>query len=179
MILNYAFCHGEGYKHPVETYDGKSHYGTISVIPYKGISLNGFINYEKYEATKTYFHYGAGAAYKSDFLKAGANFIVHGIKITDRTDDDYTSKAQKYHLVEAWVHFFLGHFVPQAPVIMVGRFAYGKHIKSTQNNYTTLLAGGVGYKFNKYFRVLAYYESYKKKDEPGDAAFYIKTEAKF
>jgi hypothetical protein len=171
VVLNYTLCHGEGYKHPVETYDGKSHYGTITIIPYKWIYINGYINYEKTDPHTEYFYYGGGLAFVSDFLKVGGNYVLHGNKVSDES-------AQTYNLIETWVHFNLGPLVSQAPVLLVGRYAYGFK-NSDPGNPTHLLAGGVGYEFNKYFRVLAYYESYKPEHSAGNAAFYIKTEAKF
>ncbi|HOO73118.1 MAG TPA: hypothetical protein PK926_15280 [Spirochaetota bacterium] len=169
--LNYAICHGEGYKNPVESYDGKSHYGTISIIPYKWVYINGFINYERTEKFKTNYYYGGGLAFVSDFLKAGANYVLHGVKKGD-------VGAYTYHLVESWVHFNLGSFVNQAPVLVIGRMAWG--VKNADLDHPTLLlAGGAGYQFNKHLRLLAYYESYKPKGEAATAAFYIKSEAKF
>jgi hypothetical protein len=169
--LNYALCHGEGWKQPVESYDGKSHYGTISVIPHKWVYINGFINYERAEAFKTSFYYGGGLAFVSDFLKAGANYVLHGIKEGD--DGAYT-----FHLVESWIHFNLGGFVKAAPVLIIGRCAWG--MKNADHGETRLLlAGGAGYQFNKHIRLLAYYESLKPKGSPGRAAFYIKSEARF
>ena len=169
--LTYSVCNGEGFKHPKEEYDGKAHYGTITIMPLDTIHINGYVNHEKDEATKSFFYYGGGAAYKSKDLKIGTNFIIHGVK-------DTGSKAQRYHVVEAWINLLLTRFVADMPVIIAGRFAYGKPVE-TVIDAKTLVAGGVGYKFNKHFRALAYYESYKRKSEAGASAFYIKSEAKF
>ena len=66
----------------------------------------------------------------------------------------------------------------QAPVLMIGRMAWG--VKNADlDHQTLLLAGGAGYQFNKHLRLLAYYESYKPKGEAATAAFYIKSEARF
>ncbi|HRZ26888.1 MAG TPA: hypothetical protein P5346_10000 [Spirochaetota bacterium] len=169
--LTYALCHGEGWKKPVESYDGKAHYGTISIIPHKWVYINGYINQERTEKYKTNFYYGGGVAFVADFLKIGGNYVLHGVKEGD-------VGAYTYHLIEAWLHFNLGSFVKQAPVLVIGRFSYGMK-NADQDKPTVLLAGGLGYQFNKHIRLLAYYESYKTKDEPGNAAFYIKSEARF
>ena len=98
-------------------------------------------------------------------------------------------------LIDSWLNFNLGAVVPTAPVLLVGRCAWGREKKSLFSNgrqahETILLGGGVGYQFSEYFRMVLYYEAIRyhvdytlhdstRKDPTPNNSVYIKTEVKF
>jgi hypothetical protein len=69
-----------------------------------------------------------------------------------------------YMLIDSWLNFYLGSLVEQAPIEITGRFVYGLQRRTFQraitdpecgkSRNTYLYALGVGWVFNKNFRIL-------------------------
>ncbi len=137
---------------------------TASPIKYSGVDKRNYL--------------GFGIAWKTDLLKAGLNFFApekHYSK-TSFIDPRFTPDVfinpltgyspryrQKFLLIDSWIHLNLGAITP-AGVLVAGRCAYGKELKSMlanqrQTRETLLMGGGVGYQFNRYFRMMLYYET--------------------
>ncbi len=182
VTLTGAYCNGEGYKHVAEDArnSGKSVYGLVSITPFKGLFLNGFIRNENKEVDNSAMeytkkdsrYYGGGLALKSDILKAGFNYIPRA-----KNEED-GKKTTDITLLDIWLHANFNSAVG-VPVLLLGRYAKGEDKKSDIK--TTYIGGGLGYQFNKNFRVAAYYEEYKNDSfaEGKQKNVYIKTEAKF
>jgi hypothetical protein len=100
----------------------------------------------------------------------------------------------KFLLIDSWINLNLGAVTP-AGILVVGRCSWGKEMKSLLGNdregrETLLLGGGLGYQFNKYFRMVLYYETiryslmtkfhyFTKKDPAPNNNVYVKLEAKY
>lgn len=132
----------------------------------------------KYSGVDSRSYLGCGIAWKTDLLKAGVNFFAPEKHYSKTSFIDprmnvkdfinpltgYASRhRQKFYLIDSWLHLNLGAITP-AGVLVAGRCAYGKELKSMLSNQrqtreTLLMGGGVGYQFNKHFRMLLYYET--------------------
>jgi hypothetical protein len=102
---------------------------------------------------------------------------------------------EKFYLLDSWLNFNLGAVVRPAPILIVGRFAWGREKKSLignerQERDTLVAAGGAGYQFNQYFRMVLYYEyikyhlgvvigDFSKRDPTPNQNIYLKAEVKY
>jgi len=160
LSLTGAITNGEGYKN-VNPTKGMAYYGKLSIIPIKGLYINGFIRYKQTIATtgnSSDFYSGAGILYSSSIIKVGVNYAIVKTAINDIN-----------HIVDTWANINLKKLTTISILIM-GRFAYGKTV--TENNIIGSV--GIGYQFNKNLSTLLYYEN-----AIGTHNLYIKTEAKF
>jgi hypothetical protein len=162
----------------------------------------------KYQGVTSRSYIGMGAAWKSDLIKAGVNFfmpekkyakqlypIVYPLTAISQLDNNYKpGYREKFMLVDSWLNINIGA-VTAAPVLITGRFAWGKEMGSLLGNYhqsheTLLAAAGLGYQFSKYFRLMGYYEYSRytvagkyhdptRKDPAPNHNVYVKTEVKF
>ncbi len=188
--FTYAITNGEGYKDLTEedTSRGKANYGLLSIKPLKGLLINGFARHEKEEkentdiasptVNKSTLYYGGGIGWKSSLIKIGG-YYIRGNHKTDGTRD------HKYVLMDSWLMSNLNS-IAGVPVLIYGRFARGED-KDVDDAKTTLWAAGMGYQFNRFFRIGLYYENFRYvKGTTAPAAvekdkrtFFIKSEAKF
>jgi hypothetical protein len=220
VTMEYSITNGEGVKSDHnETYAGKSHTLLVSVNPgdfLKELYVNFYGRWEntnknkivtdaagvptKYQGTDERNYIGCGAAWHSDLIKAGVNIFLpvmyfsKTIYVTPITGYSPRHK-DNFLLIDSWLNFNLGAVVPTAPVLLVGRCAWGREKKSLFSNgrqahETILLGGGVGYQFSEYFRMVLYYEAIRyhvdytlhdstRKDPTPNNSVYIKTEVKF
>jgi hypothetical protein len=220
VTIEYALTNGEGVKSDHnETYAGKSHTLLVSVNPVdylKDLYVNFYGRWEdtnknkivtdvsgkptKYQGTDERNYAGCGAAWYSDLIKAGVNIFVP-VKEYSKTTyvDPVTGYAPRHKnnflLIDSWLNFNLGAVVRPAPVLIMGRCAWGRESKSLLSNgrqgrETLLLGGGVGYQFSEYFRMALYYETiryhvryalhdFTRKDPTPNNNVYIKAEVKF
>ncbi len=149
----------------------------------KPLYLSGFGRYEitsKYDFTgkkASRMYYGYGVAYSSDIIKVGVNHIFPYVKSVGLAS--YFNTAYKYGsyefylyptltrgymLVDAWLNFNPGAVVKDAPLLVTGRYAYGLQRGTYQKlitdkecgkkRETHLYQAGVGWQFNKNFRIL-------------------------
>jgi hypothetical protein len=158
----------------------------------------------KYSGINDRIYYGCGIAWKSDLIKAGMNFFApekhysKTVYITGSTPAEFYGYSAAYRmrflLIDSWINLNLGAVTP-AGILVIGRCSWGKEMKSLLANdregrETLLLGGGLGYQFNKYFRMLLYYETiryslmsklhyFTKKDPAPNNNVYIKLEAKY
>lgn len=225
VTIEYSFTNGEGYKFDdSEAYAGKSHTLMVSVNPLdyiKELHVNFYGRWEdtnrnrletttshtsdiRYSGIDKRSYMGFGVAWYSDVIKAGLNFFMPEMQFSKTAflypvanfTTGYTPRyVEKFYLIDSWVNFNLGGIVPTAPVLIVGRCAYGKELKSLLGNQRqsreTLIAGvGAGYQFSENFRMVLYYEwvnynlssTYKdptRKNPSPNNNVYIKAEAKY
>jgi hypothetical protein len=157
----------------------------------------------KYSGVDDRIYYGCGVAWKSDLIKLGVNFFApekHYSKTvfanaTPAVFDGYSAGYRmKFLLVDSWFNFNLGAITP-AGILLMGRCSWGREMKSLlgngrQQRETLLLGGGLGYQFNKYFRMVLYYEGiryslmtklhyFSQKDPAPNNNVYVKLEAKY
>lgn len=158
----------------------------------------------KYTGVNDRIYYGFGVAWKSDIIKAGLNFFApekHYAKtvfVSSSTPAEFygytAGYRMKFLLVDSWINFNLGAITP-AGILVLGRCSWGRELKSLLGNdreqhETLLLGGGLGYQFNKYFRMAVYYEAiryslgtkfhyFTKKDPTPNNNVYVKLEAKY
>lgn len=185
-----AVVNGEGYKSVDENEknSGKAYYGLLSVTPLKGLYINGYLRLENEEvdnSKKSYYakdsiYYGGGIGWKNKLIKIGFNYIIG-----KRTDDDPAltdSTVNEFKLFDSWLNINLETFTGM-PILILGRFAFGEDDKVT-DSMVTYWGAGLGYRFNKNFRLAAYLDNYKYDDsatytETNQQSFYIKAEAKY
>jgi len=189
---SYSFTNGEGYKNSNnETYKGKAHTMILTVAPIKELNFNIFGRSEdtdnkniqettwpksgiKYYNLAYRTYQGAGIAFVTDLIKTGSNIVLlrnmaQGSSSYDITNANlitaFTPKYKKHFtLSDSWVNFNLGALVPDAPVLLVGRFVYGKELPSMVANkmkttVTIVKTIGLGWQFNNNVRVVGYYEN--------------------
>jgi hypothetical protein len=158
----------------------------------------------KYSGINDRIYYGCGIAWKSDLIKAGLNFFApekhysKTVYITGTTPAEFYGYSagyrMKFLLIDSWINLNLGAVTP-AGILVVGRCSWGKEMKSLLGNdregrETLLLGGGLGYQFNRYFRMVLYYETiryslmtklhyFTKKDPAPNNNVYVKLEAKY
>ena len=187
ITLTGAVTNGEGYK-SMETVANKALYGLATVNPasikgLKDLYLMGFARYEitnKFDWTgkkskREYFGYGI--AYSSDVIKFGAFHIMPYVRTVGAAS--YFSGAYKfgsqelyvypqqwrgYQIIDTYLNFNLGAVVPEAPIIITGRYVHGLQRGTYQKLITDsefgkerksdLYALGLGWQFNKNFRIL-------------------------
>ncbi len=145
-------------------------------------------------------YYGVGAAWRSDLIKFGLNFFMPKMRFA-RTAFIFPITAyapnhtEKFYLIDSWLNFNLGAVVRTVPILIIGKCAYGTEMKSLIGNQrqqrTTIVAGaGLGWQFNQYFRLAAYYEYinrhlaayityFSKKDPTPNNNVYLKFEVKY
>jgi len=196
VTLTGAFTNGEGYKSN-ESVGYKAVTYLVTVNPIKELYISGFGRNEitaKYDYTGKKAkreYYGYGVAYSSDLIKVGFNHIfpyVTTVGVASYFDSTlklgssdvyvYPVKKTGYMLLDSWLNFNLGAVVPSAPLLVTGRFVYGLQRGTYQKLYTDkecgktrstmLYAIGLGWQFNKNFRILVGGELQKyfvKKDQ--------------
>lgn len=220
VTLEYMISNGEGVRSDHnETYAGKSHTLLVSVNPVdylKNLTVNFYGRWEdtnknrieedaaglpvKYQGIDKRSYLGAGIAWYSDYLKVGANFFAPEMQYSKTTFiypyTGYTPRyRQRFLMVDAWFNFNLGAIVRPAPVLIIGRAAWGRELKSLfangrRSNETLVLGAGIGYQFSDYFRMVLYYETVRyhvatslhditKKDPTPNNNVYIKAEVQF
>lgn len=208
-----------------ETYAGKAHTLLVSINPVdylKNITVNFYGRWEdtnknrldttsgdipiKYQGIDKRNYLGAGIAWYSDYLKAGVNFFAPEMQYSKTIFvydpalpipvQGYSPRyRQRFLLIDSWLNFNLGAIVRPAPILIVGRLAWGRELKSLlanerRSNETLVLGGGMGYQFNEHFRIMLYYETIRyhvamslhdisKKDPTPNNNVYIKAEVKF
>jgi hypothetical protein len=129
-------------------------------------------------------YYGYGVAYMSDIIKIGFNHIfpymttvgltatnipVAGILTAGAGSSTLNLTAapiqrRGFMLLDSWLNFNLGGIVASAPLLITGRFVYGlqrgtyqRALTDTElgkSRNTLLYALGIGWAFNKNFRLL-------------------------
>ena len=175
VTLTGSFTNGTGYKaNENNSYKGVTY--LVSIMPVKGLYLNGFGRNNidtKYDYTgkkaRTEF-YGYGIAYKSDLIKIGFNHVFPnettvGVQTSGiGSINVYPVQKKGYQILDSWLNFNLGGVVPTAPLLIVGRFVSGLAYKTYQKNLTDTELGndrktllylvGIGWQFNKNFRIL-------------------------
>ncbi len=163
-----ALTNGEGFKNSNESEagarsEGKSYYGRLTVTPIEGLVLSG---YYKKEGTDTdenknqKGYYGASIAWVTDLVKVGATYLLpyekkDGDKIADG-DDEY-----EMSVLDIWCSLYLNSVI-DIPVIVMAR--YGIADNGLDDGKTTFMGGGAGYVFNKYCRVIAWYQQMDNED---------------
>ena len=124
-------------------------------------------------------YYGYGIAYSSDIIKVGfaqvfpylttvgldygTGGLVGGAVAGNNINCSPVTR-RAYMLIDSWLNFYLGSLVEQAPLELTGRFVYGKQDRTYQRKITDpecgksrntyLYAIGLGWVFNKNFRIL-------------------------
>jgi len=189
----YSYTNGEGYKNNNnETYKGKAHTILLTFAPVKELNVNFFSRLEDTDkknfeeplftaAVIKYFSFayrvynGTGISFNNDLIKAGSNFVLlrnmvqgaYVIYMSSTTTNPPISSAPKHkkHFVlsDSWLNFNLGALVPDAPLLLAGRFVYGKEYPAMTANKmkttTTMVKSvGLGWEFNSSVRIMGYYE---------------------
>ena len=184
LTLTGAFTNGSGYKaNEANSYKAVSYLATIN--PIKEIYINGFGRNEittKYDfsgkkAKREY--YGYGVAYMSDLIKIGFNHVfpymttvgldygsggLLGAAIAGNSINADPIQRMGFMLLDSWLNFNLGAIVPDAPLLINGRFVYGlqrgtyqrlitdPECGKSRNTFTYAL--GLGWAVNKNFRIM-------------------------
>jgi len=178
VSLTGALTNGEGYKQASEESNGKSIYGTVSINPFKlgedkkgdGLFINGYLkrtNGFVEDGDNLLSYYGGGVAWKSKLIKVGANIYAGEKKSSD----------QKFSLFDSYLHSNLDCVI-KMPVLVMGRFAFGKD-KDNSDSKVTKMGIGAGYKFCKSVRSLLYYEKTQYETIKSNDMLYLKTEVKY
>lgn len=182
LTLTGSFTNGGGYKKD-ESNSYKAVTYLAQVNPVKELHLLGFgrneitdkYDYTGQKAKREY--YGYGVVYSSNLIKAGFThvfpyFTTVGVmsKFNSAWKWDgaevyyYPKQRRGVMIVDAFFNFNLGAIVPDAPLLLTGRYVYGlqrptrqKLYSDTEYNKTRishLFALGVGWQFNQNFRIL-------------------------
>ncbi len=182
LTLTGSFTNGGGYKK-----DESNSYKALTYIaqvnPIKNIHLLGFGRNEitdKYDYTGKKAkreYYGYGIVYSTDLIKIGATHsfpYITTVGLASKFNSAYKWNGAElycypklrrgYMIIDAFLNFNLGALVPEAPLLVTGRFVYGLQRKTTQKAYTDteyhkervslLYALGIGWKFNQNVRIL-------------------------
>jgi hypothetical protein len=182
LTLTGAFSNGGGYKaNENNSYKSVTYLATVN--PIKEIYISGFgrneitskLDFTGKKTKKEY--YGYGVAYSSDLIKIGFNHIfpymttaglsynnITSISLAGSTVSAYPVQRRGFMLLDSWLNFNLGGVVPSAPLLVTGRFVYGLVRGTYQRNITDselgksrntmLYALGIGWAFNKNFRIM-------------------------
>ncbi len=182
LTLTGSFTNGGGYKKD-ESNSYKAVTYMAQVNPIKDIHLLGFGRNEitdKYDYTGKKAkreYYGYGIVYSTDLIKIGATHsfpYITTVGLASKFNSAYKWNGAElyfypklrrgYMIVDTFFNFNLGAVVPQAPLLVTGRFVYGLQRKTTQRAYTDteyhkekvslLYALGIGWKFNQNVRIL-------------------------
>lgn len=182
VTLTGAFTNGGGYKaNEINSYKAVTYMMDITPVP--ELHLFGYgrneitVKYDYLGRKARREYYGYGAAYSSEMIKIG---VVHAFPYIQTvgvasdfnstwvygTNEIYIYPVQRrgYMILDSWLHFNLGAVAPAAPLILTGRFVYGiqrrtyqKYITDTEcgkQRQSFLYAAGIGWRFNKNFRIL-------------------------
>ncbi len=165
---------------------GNAWQGMITVTPIDGLSAFGFYrnqDWNKNTDGNYIIYYGAGAAYSTKLIKAGATYSLPE-KTTKSTTVD--TKA-RYSLLDSWVNVNLDPVI-RIPILLYGRYAVGKaennqaekDMGTKYGKSTTLYGIGAGYVVSGNMRLMAFYQSTKYKEaNKADTDLFVKTEIKF
>jgi len=161
---------GEGYKKTDEEAsgdDGKAYLGMLTIQPVPGLYIAGYmrnqVTDDGHDSDNYIRYYGGTIAYSTDLIKVGASYIV-GKKSTRAWpyEDAQVASETDYTIMDAFLNVNL-QSVAGVPVLIAGRYARGvTEFDDTAGTEvtTTLWAAGLGYKFSKNVRFMAYYEVY-------------------
>lgn len=182
LTLTGSFTNGGGYKKD-ESNSYKAVTYLAQVNPVKELHLLGFGRNEitdKYDYTGKKAkreYYGYGVVYSTDLIKVGMThsfpyFTTVGVASKFSTAYKwngaelycYPKQRRGAMIIDAFLNFNLGAVVPQAPLLLTGRFVYGLQRATDQKFYydteyrkervSLLYALGIGWQFNKNVRIL-------------------------
>lgn len=173
ITLTGAITNGEGFQKVSETDDGKAYYGMLTLTPVEHIGLIAFNRYcitNDNHRSDNYVNYSAfGASYSQNAVKIGAVYAL--------PKEEINGEKTNYRIIDAYMHIDFSS-TSIIPVILVGRFGYGKNIDDDIT--TKIYSGGIGYRFNEAIRAVVYYQ--RKKDDTiskADKTCYIKCSVSF
>jgi len=173
VTITGSLTEGEGYNNAEGDFKRNVIHTTLSINPLGKLYVNGYFKYgdTKNRGYDTCRYFGGGVSWKSKLIKAGVNFVFPTI-------DDGTAKSN-YTIIETWANADL-YSATEIPVLVLARFAYGME-NNDDNVGKTIFGAGLGYKFNKNFRVLAYFDFQKGRagGTPNEEKISVKTESKF
>jgi len=170
VTLTAQVTNGEGYKKTDEEAsgdDGKAYLGMLTIQPVPGLYIAGYmrnqVTDDGHDSDNYIRYYGGTIAYSTDLIKVGASYIV-GKKSTRAWpyEDAQVASETDYTIMDAFLNVNL-QSVAGVPVLIAGRYARGvTEFDDTAGTEvtTTLWAAGLGYKFSKNVRFMAYYEVY-------------------
>ena len=195
VTIAVAITNGEGYKKAQEsdyaypgddsknTAEGKAYYGRLTIRPVQSLYLSGYYRHEgtsvdEFESYRGY--YGGGIAWKSDAVKIGVNYIKPFQKINgERWVID--NEELDMSIVDTWITLQFSSFTGIPLFIMA---CYGIGDTGQESGKTSFAGGGLGYKFNKHLRCIAWYEQTDSEslDEVGEPnpekSFWLKAEVR-
>lgn len=192
-----ALTNGEGYKKTCESvYDnesdptknsahGKAVYGRLTIAPIEGLSISGYYRREGTSSNQSDFnkgYMGGGIAYANDLIMVGANYILPFHTVDGETALNDAGEEEDLSMLDCWLTVTPEKFVGM-PLLVMARYGYGDD-GALDDDKVTFMGAGLGYKFNKKFRVMAWYEQYDSEaadlaETPNpDAVFALKAELK-
>ncbi len=173
-----SFTNGGGYKNDESnSYKAVTYLATVN--PVKGVHISGFgrneitdkYDYTGKKAKRSY--YGYGVAYESNLIKIGFNHIFPYTRTVGLSSQFgfatpalyvYPVKNNGYMLLDAWLNVNLGAVAESVPLLITGRYVYGLQRGTYQKSIadpncgkersSMLYALGLGWQFNKHFRIL-------------------------
>jgi hypothetical protein len=184
LTLTGAFANGGGYNaNEANSYKSVTYLANINPIKeiyIYGFGRNEITSKLDFTGRKNKKeYYGYGVAYSSPLIKIGFNHIFPYMTTAGLSYNNITSitlfaggpiislypvQRRGFMLLDSWLNFNLGDIVHSAPLLVTGRFVYGLVRGTYQRNITdaelgksrnTLLyALGIGWVFNKNFRIL-------------------------
>ena len=189
VTLAGSITNGEGYKKTDEeeqgsSSEGKAYAGRLTLAPFKGLYISGFYRFEGTDTDESDNHrgyYGGGIAWADKSIRVGVNCAKAFEKQVGK-DLSYNGEEYDMKIVDIWLTLNF-ESLTGVPVLVVARYFYGDN--GLDNGTATLLAGGIGYRLAKNFRVIAWYEQLdneaddKADNADPDRTFYIKSEVKF
>ena len=189
---------GEGYKKTDEETsgdDGKAYLGMVAIQPVTGLHIAGYLRHQITDDGRdndNYIrYYGGTLAYSTDLIRIGASYVVVRKRTLAWPYDGIVSETD-YSIMDAFLNMNL-QSVAGVPILLTGRYARGESEfddAAGTDVTTTLWAAGLGYRFSKNVRFMAYYEVYTAETNltpssttldytDDEETFYIKCEVTF
>lgn len=184
VTITGAFTNGSGYKRNESNSHKAMYYmvtvNPMKEIYLSGFGRNEVTakyDYSGKRARRDY--YGYGVAYRSNLIKVGFNHIFPYTRTVGLSRDFgldpvgpdgqvdlyvYPVKKNGYMLLDSWLNVNLGAVLESVPLLVTGRYVYGLQRGTYQKaitdadcgaeRSTMLYALGLGWQFNKHFRIL-------------------------
>lgn len=205
LTLDFQVTNGDGYKKTDETAadtdDGKAYLAMATFRPIQHFYIAGYFRYQTlldhaYETDNYRSYAGVTVIYATEIIKCGATLVAARASSKSATAlPDADPQLRNYLLGDLFANVNLFPVIGR-PLLVAGRVAVGQTsfdsatIAGAQDGdkaMVTLYSAGIGWQFNEYYRVMAYYEDQNSSSDDIAAldwsrhnrTFFIKSEIRF
>jgi hypothetical protein len=207
LSLDFQVTNGDGFKKtdesggPSDDDDGKAYLAMITFRPIQHFYAAAYARYQTtldnaYESDNYRAYTGITLMYATLAIKSGVSFVAARASSKDATAaSDADPRLCNYLLGDVFVNMNLMTVIG-SPLLLAGRVAVGQTsfdcdtfvgAQDGDKALVIIYAAGIGWQFNEYYRIMAYYEDRNSSSDDIPALdwrahnriFYLKSEIRF